>query len=240
MTQSRTGTFLPSQAGVSIAELVVVIAIIGLLAALVAGATNIKGASEIRSFITDVNQFQVAIDGYTLKYDDLPGDMPDAEDYWGAVTENGDGDTHIEYSAALENEALRAWQHLNLAGFIEGGYAGVATVATNQADIGINVPTSRRSKVGYYLAYQDFVGRGDRNEIVLGAFTSGAPNSSSALTPQEANAIDRKMDDGNPADGVVYGANGADAASNCRNVANDAYLLTGEEMVCIMSFTINP
>lgn len=229
-----------AQKGASLTEMAIVVAIIALILTLVASGINVRKASQLRSFVSDINSFQISIESFVSKYSELPGDMSDATEYWGADTANGDGDDFIEYPTTGNMEALRAWQHLNLAGFIDGGLSGFATNA-NQADIGINIPKSKRTKVGYYLIYQNSVGEGSRNEIVLGAFNATNPNNNSALTTTEANSIDRKLDDGNPTDGLVYGYNGANAgANNCQNVAGDEYLLTQEDQICIMSFAATP
>lgn len=228
------------QKGASLTEIAIVISIISLITLLVTSGINIRKASQLRSFISDVNSFQISIESFVSKYSELPGDMTDAVDYWSINTQNGDGDDQIEYPNTGNMESLRAWQHLNLAGFVEGWLTGVAT-NNNQADIGINVPKANRVKVGYYLVYQDSVGAGSRNEIVLGAFNIDNPNNNSSLSPIEAKTIDMKLDDGNPTRGVVYGYNGSDAgANNCRNGANDAYLLTNEEVSCVLSFNAEP
>ena len=237
----NTKKFSPnSQKGASLTELAIVIAIIALIATLVTSGVNIRKASQIRSFVSDINSFQISVESFLSKYRELPGDMGDAQDYWGSNTTNGDGDDLIEYPATGNMEALRAWQHLSLAGFIDGGFNGVSS-NSNQADIGINVPKSKRSKVGYYIIHQNSVGQGSRNEIVIGAFNVSNPNNNSALSTHEANSIDIKLDDGNPTDGLVYGYNGNDAGTdNCQNASSDSYLLTTEDDVCVMSFAATP
>lgn len=230
------------QQGASLVEMVIVLAIIGLLVALIAGAVNIRNASQIRGFISDINGFQVAFEGFESKYGDLPGDITDAQERWGTgETQDGNGNVQIEYPVVGDKEALRAWQHLDISGFLEGGYTGEASTSW-QADIGINVPASSRSKVGYYVIYQNFIGGAGtsaRNEFVLGAFKSGEANSNAALSPQEANSVDMKMDDGNPSDGKVFGTEG-DNGSDCVNGAADAYDITNDNIACILSFSIEP
>ncbi len=236
--------------GISMVELAIVLVIIGLLFAAVAEGVNIRKSSELTSFLSDISGFQVGIEGFDLKYRDLPGDMGDAFTYWddgangvcGISTEcNGDANGNIDLSttSGTDNEAYRAWQHLVLGGFLEGGYTGVATTANYQADIGINVPASRRDKVGYALYYNNTGGGSSRNEIKLGAFKSSNVNNNSAVTPAEALALDKKSDDGVPGTGIIKAADAADAtATNCVN--SSAYNTTITITSCIMAFPINP
>src|SRR5690606_38927687 len=99
----------------------------------------------------------------------------------------------IELSTtSTDNEVYRAWQHLNLAEILEGGYTGVAGDAADQADVGVNVPASARSGVGYYMVNGAI---GSRNELVIGAFAAGEALINAALSPAEANSIDQKLDD---------------------------------------------
>lgn len=236
------------QRGVSIAELAVVVVVIALLLSIVAGGLNLRQASELRSFIVNVDGFQVAFEGFEYKYDELPGDMSDAHSNWddgsngicGTVAQcNGDGDGEIEMSSTVnDNESFRAWQHLVLSGFLsEGGYTGLATGDGDQADIGINVPRSSRSKVGYSVLYAT-TGGFSRNEFQIGSFSINSSAVNSALTPKEANIIDKKIDDGVPNDGKVFGFDGADVTGlGCAN--GNSYRLTLDSTVCRMSFPVN-
>ncbi len=249
--------------GVSLAELSIVLAVIGLLLAAVIGGLGIRKSSELRGFMTDISGFQVSIEGFDSKYSDLPGDMSDAFTYWngsscsaaGTNTEcNGDSDGRIEIgpgssvssnetviSSVSDVEAFRAWQHLVLSEFLTGNYTGIATTPSGgsnkkQTDIGVNIPASKRVKVGYSIAYSS---ARDRNEITVGAFYSDNLNTNAALTPTEALAIDKKIDDGVPTTGLVYGFDGSDVtATNC--VLTGAYNIANTAAACIATFPAKP
>jgi prepilin-type N-terminal cleavage/methylation domain-containing protein len=243
--------------GVSLAELSIVIAIIGLVLSAVVGGMGIRKSAEIRGFMSDISSFQVAIEGFDSKYNDLPGDMSDAYAYWttlcassgslatDATRCNGNGDGRIDFSSSdggLDSESYRSWQHLVLADFLTGGYNGVAATSTAQADIGINVPASKRTKVGYSISNAN-TGDGNRNEINLGAFYAANVNTNSALTPAEALAIDSKIDDGIPATGVVHGIDGSDVSSgNCftGSGSSSIYNITVTTFACRQSFPAKP
>lgn len=243
--------------GVSLAELSIVMVVIGLLLTAVVGGLSIRKSAEMRGFMTEISSFQIAIEGFDSKYSDLPGDMSDAYTYWtsscaaSASLCNGDSDSRIEVgpgddiaanetSITLDTDAetFRAWQHLTLSGFQGGGFTGVAGTGNIQADIGINIPESKRIKVGYSISY-DNTGDGNRNEINLGAFYGTHLNTNSALTPSEAFAIDSKMDDGIPETGAVHGIDGNDAtAEDCvtGSGSSSTYTITVKTFSCRQTF----
>lgn len=239
--------------GVSLVELSVVIAVIGLLLAAVVAGLGIRKSAEMRGMLTEVSGFQSSIESFFSKYNTLPGDMPDAHTYWdngantvcGTATQcNGNNNGRIELNASdgLDSESYRAWQHLVLSDFLSGGYTGTATTSNIQADIGINVPASKRTKVGYNITYSN-TGDGSRSEIMLGAFYASNINSNAAITPAEALAIDLKLDDGVPATGLVHGVDGSDmvlsgdadgTGNNCR--LSGAYNTANTAVACTSTF----
>lgn len=229
--------------GISLAELSIVVVAIALLVAVVTVGVNVRKAAELRGFMTDVQYFQVAIESFDLEYDDLPGDSDSAFDAWGSECDatqsncDGDSDGRIEQGGNGEDsEAYRAWQHLNLGGYIEGGYTGIADQMTWQSNIGINVPASSRSKVGYYLLHNSTA---DRNELSIGGFRVDAVNDNAALTPTEALSIDKKMDDGIANNGVVLASDGNDVSSGTC-FSSSAYVITNEVVACVLRFPVFP
>ncbi len=238
------------QKGLSIAELAIVIVIIGILTGMVAGGLRMQKASQLRGIILQVSGFQIAIESFDDQYRDLPGDMSDAHDYWddgangvcGTAAEcNGDSDGLIELdvSSGSESESFRAWQHLDLSGFLGGGYSGTATISVDQSDLGINIPIAKINKAGYYLIYGDLSG-GSRNEIRLGNFRANEVNSNASLTALEAFAIDNKSDDGDADDGRIFAADGSDATANDCVDGSGEYDKSKTTTACVMSFPIIP
>jgi prepilin-type N-terminal cleavage/methylation domain-containing protein len=69
--------------GFTILELSIVLVIVGLLVAGVLGGQEIIKAMKVNSVISKMNEVTAAANSFKLKYDSLPGDMPDASDYWG-------------------------------------------------------------------------------------------------------------------------------------------------------------
>ncbi len=67
------------QAGVTIIELSISVAIIGLLLALISGGVYLFHAAELRRTISQFNALHNAITEFKAKYNSLPGDLPNAE-----------------------------------------------------------------------------------------------------------------------------------------------------------------
>jgi len=234
------------QKGVSLAEMAIVMVIVGLLTAAVVGGVKLQKSAELRSVISSINSFKVAIDSFEHKYSDLPGDINDAHDYWGSACAssaadcNGDADGDIEGGGGPgANESLRSWQHLNLAGMVDGGYTGVGTASANNLAVpGVNVPSGQRSKLGYYLISNPSSLSGAY--IIAGAYdaATGTGPFESIFTPAEAFSIDDKIDDGYPEKGKVRGFDGTTVSTSCINGTspNKAYTVSSDEFECIIYF----
>ena len=110
-------TGMRSHAGFTLIELSIVLVIIGLLIGAVFVGRDLIHAAEIRSTISQIEKTKTAVASFKSKYNCLPGDCPNATDYFtGAV--NGDGDGKILYNAATDNgdgaslEPYNAWSQL--------------------------------------------------------------------------------------------------------------------------------
>lgn len=221
-----------NQNAFSLVELSIVLVILGLLTGGILAGQNLIRAAELRSVITQYEQYRTAIHTFNGKYFALPGDMRNATDFWGVIgtgtcltgsgtgtqTCNGDGDGIINGTngglaeANQFNERFMAWQHLANAGLIEGTYTGVAgSGGGSDAVIGINVPKSRISNGGWSFNYpgnasgSNMVFDGSYGNCLLVGGDPGGNNAtfSPLFTPEETWNIDTKMDDGRPALGKI-------------------------------------
>lgn len=148
--------------GFSLVELSIVLVILGLLTGGILAGQNLIRAAELRSVVTEFQSYQTAVRTFQGKYFSLPGDMPNATDFWGAPgnntancpatagtgsqTCNGDGDGVVDINnvANQYDEPLLFWQHLANSGLIEGSYTGIAGGAgTGHTIPGVNGPRSK-------------------------------------------------------------------------------------------------
>ena len=246
--------------GFSLVELSIVLVILGLLVGGVLSGQSLIRASELRSVISSYQKYVAAANTFRDKYFALPGDMTNAQSFWGVRaagtnlacqqtinvttgTCNSDGDGHIggiSGDAGL-NERFLMWQHLAYAGLIEGSYTGASANATTQtfvlSGIGTNTPPSKMSPGFFYPAWVGAIS-GDTNWYD-GSYGFNAlafwGNGTLPLLPSEAWNIDTKLDDGMPATGGVF-ANKMSSTwmpgCTTTDTAVAQYNLTGTTKVC--------
>lgn len=118
--------------GFSLVELSIVLVILGLLTGGILGGQALIKAAEMRATIKQLEEYQLAVNGFRLKYNATPGDFTDATRFWGAETEDGDGDGYVECQfshktpdrAYYEGERPQFFIQLNLAGLIARSFDG--------------------------------------------------------------------------------------------------------------------
>lgn len=247
--------------GFTLVELAIVLVIIGLIIGGVLVGQDLIKAAEIRAQITQIEQYNAAVNTFRTKYNGLPGDLRNASSFFPAAdfpdVRNGNGNRQLEectgaltaglcgaanaggpYSAIsttapLHNgEVLQFWHHLSLAELINGSYNG--TSGAGGAD-GFGA-----------LGFAFPVTRLDRNGVgvfaaegrnfyQLGVISGLAYNVDPSLNPEEAFNLDSKIDDGRPGSGSVI-IRGSSAATNIVNadiVAADVNFAGGTATACI-------
>lgn len=242
----------PKHNGFILIELSIVLVIIGLIVGgIMVGQTLIR-QYQLRSVISDVTAFKTAVNVFKMKYNALPGDMPNASAYWnceespdwfctmvgdGGFNGGGDGFINDWYCDNHDGsfESLRAWEHLSLAGLVNGRFrVGI----DNDRVLGKTVPASKMDNGGYELGCSGsswFIK--PVGHYVGFAASGGDQLMNSILIPSEAYAIDLKIDDGKPEDGKIIGLDGADVtAGKCDNTGNDTYKTTNTKKGCWLAF----
>lgn len=254
--------------GFSLVELSIVLVILGLLTGGILAGQSLIRAAEMRGVTSEINRYINATYTFRDKYGALPGDMPNATRFWGThagsatttgydatcagqttagtgtVTCNGTGDGNVGVTGSQEYERFRYWQHLANAGLIEGSYSGVrGSAGVDDPDIGVNVPASRLSSVGYYMlnmptAHADFFPGTQGNLMTVGTETAVWTLGAGAIKPEEMWGIDTKMDDGKPAYGRIrnrHSSSGTQSLCVTTIVASTAeYALTSATPACAM------
>lgn len=217
------------QQGFSLVELAIVLVIIGLIVGGILTGQDLIRASELNSVTSDVNKLRTAVNTFKLKYNGLPGDIPNATSYWSG-TANGSNDGRVLWAAA----SMRAWQHLGLSGLIPGSYSGV--IGTGALP-GTNIPESSLKPAGFGFYNMNYGGTSVAAEalrFLFGGFVSGTTNWAAVITPQDAASIDSKIDDGIARNGDVQGNTGSGASGTC--ITSTAYTLSNTGIACSMSF----
>jgi len=249
--------------GFSLIELSIVLVILGLLTGGILAGQSLIRAAEMRAVSTEYSRYVTAAQTFRDKYFAIPGDMTNATSFWGkdnancaantgAIatpgTCNGDG-SGLLTSISGSNERFRFWQHLALAGLIEGTYTGLHGGGGNtHALIGTNVPSSKLTATGWSVHRVNVTGDAERfdydygNHLMFGVAKANTATYGAALKPEEAWNIDTKLDDGKPAYGkviAVYWNNvctapvsGAAASSNL----NADYRLSDASIQCAFIF----
>jgi prepilin-type N-terminal cleavage/methylation domain-containing protein len=258
--------------GFSLLEVSMVLVIIGLLIGGVLGGQSLLHAAELRRITTELQTYQTAVNTFRAKYRALPGDFKKASFYWGSaggsgvlgdgcesaavsatLTCSGDGDGKIEEGSTADerSEAFLFWQHLSLAGLVEGKYDAISgSESGNDADIGRNVPPSKFEGAGWHAQFYDTddttvayaLADDYGNSLTYGAASSDYQTADPILTPQEAYDIDVKVDDGKPANGNVIArywddlCSAADDGTSTTDDLEASYRLTDATAQCALYF----
>ena len=131
------------QSGFTLVEIAIVLVIIGLLLGGILKGQELITSARVRNLADQNSGVQAAYYGFIDRYRQIPGDMILANAQ-GAISNNvtvgGNGNSIIDDGSLAE--AAAAWQHLALAGFIQGAYGGNAAYVA-QVDAPINAFNGR-------------------------------------------------------------------------------------------------
>lgn len=219
--------------GFTLIEMAIVLVIIAILAGGVITAKTLIDQAQLRSIITEANNYRTAIQGFRDQYRYLPGDMPNAKNYWSSASLNGNGNGIVEYGTAANaaSEAFAFWQELGLSGLIKGSYTGNAGPSYYcQSIAGTNIPYGKVKGTMWGPSYMDNSGgsslysfqRDYRNWFTFSGLAGDDWYADNLfLTTAEAQSIDSKMDDGKPGTGIVQETWEADGiGKNCTNATS--------------------
>ena len=219
--------------GFTLIELSIVLVVIGLIVGGVLVGQDLIRAAAVRAQISQIEKFQTATNTFREKYGYLPGDIkdPDASSFGfvprGASPGQGDGNGLLQNPGGgggpvglngtmMSGENVTFWNDLSKAGMIEGSYTNCyETGMTNPGPSATGLTPSTTPQIdaclpdakignGNYVYVWSQNGFNYFGLSGVSLLTSGGwMNSFLALTAQQANAIDQKIDDGSPIFGNV-------------------------------------
>jgi len=218
----------PAKIAFSLVELSIVLVILGLLVGGVLGGKSLIRAAELRKVKTSIDKYIAATYAFRDKYQCLPGDCATFSKFFSAASNGngsgmiggvGDGSTDEPQDPLPYNfsELLLAWNHLSLAGLIEGQYSGDEQSNGGLGGyyrVGTDVPASGLGSNGYYqLRYQGqvtsdyaYIPKGSYGNCITPLSWRGTFQLDSIganLTEQEVATMDLKYDDGKPRTGII-------------------------------------
>jgi prepilin-type N-terminal cleavage/methylation domain-containing protein len=229
--------------GFTLLEVSMVLVIIAFIVGAITVGSNLIRNAQIQSISGEYSQYLSAVKAFQDKYQALPGDFSTSSvSFPGATNGNGDG-----IVSGLEE--FYAWKHLVLAGLIEGTYTGadIAGGGSYDRDPGTNIPKSQLAGAAWAfvyvatsstdIAYQT----GDvapGNAFWLGGKSVTGNNSQQnpVLTSEEADLIDRKMDDGLPYVGKVVSQVNASGTACQTGAAPAVYNVAVTGKICALVF----
>jgi prepilin-type N-terminal cleavage/methylation domain-containing protein len=204
------------QKGVTLVELSIAILIIGILLAGTLGGMNLAKSAKLRKVATELTFYHKAIKQFEEEYSYLPGDFPKATAFWSTATNDGNGNTLIDWDAAItpKQEDLFVWEHLTLSDIIPGTYTGnMQTGTTVRYGLNTNAPNSQAYTNVIFAFYNETTALYNTlgHQILMSALDSDGRPLPGFLAAKDAYSIDKKMDDGKANYGRLY----TSAASGC-------------------------
>lgn len=160
--------------GFSLVEMSVVLLIIALIVAGVSAGSELIRQANIRTIISDFNNYKTAYDNFFQTYQGVPGDFSRAEMYWsnganGCASSgnscNGNGDGRIAYSTDDtingNSEVRLAWRQLFMAEMILGAVPQIGDnrLSVGNFTIGTTLQKSSVDNGGYFISGVSPAGR---------------------------------------------------------------------------------
>lgn len=193
-----------NEKGFTLVELSIVLVIIGLIVGGVLVGQDLIKAAQVRAVVSQLQQYDAAINTFRSKYDGLPGDFTRAVAFnLGNPPANGNGDGLINAAGApaatFSGELQQFWHQLSAANLIGGNYLATGAV------LGTDYPENKLKKGGLVA----FSRAGSSLNYYGLSVDADGFNYGEGLTPAEAFGIDSKLDDGAPETGIVRATNAA-------------------------------
>ena len=239
--------------GFMLIEFAVVIVVLGLIAAGILQGHLLIRSVQLQALLMEEHKFESAITTFRDQYAALPGDMPNAYQYWGAACGtnattpytgcNGDGNQWVE--PLPSGEVLKAWRHLFLAGLVNGVNSGIINPVIPTTNVALE---SRFPQTIWFIDSDwSFAGHPSASAdggLYLVAAASPPDQRIPSLTLGEALMLDQKSDDGHANTGRMRGGDGGLSTVNCADNGSDNYNLHGmvggakARGLCLLTFIL--
>ena len=189
------------KSGFTLIEMSIVLVIIGLIVGGVLTGQDLIKAAQIRATVTQIGNYDAAVNTFRTKYNCIPGDCIRGAAFLSGGTD-GDGDGLIDdgtgrfttFTGDIEN----IWLHLSIAALVPGTYSKDSGA---NVDVGTHLPAIKLGNNGLMI-YTD----AGKHYYYLGIADAASSNTiatAASLAPVEAYGIDSKLDDGMPGSGTV-------------------------------------
>lgn len=215
----------------SLIEMSIVLLVIGLIVGGILKGQDLLASARLKTVMSQLNEFRLATNLFYDRYNALPGDFDQAQGMIDTTLRNGNNNGRIEgdgLNAQGEgHEALSFWAHLGAAGLIaDPGKASLDGVG----HFGRGAPPSKLGG-GFTVRYNPETSL-EGHWFLLGK-ENGTRGDAALLTPEQAHALDQKMDNGNPISGKVQARDGRDQSpGSC--VQNGRYNFQNKKPACIL------
>ncbi len=198
--------------GFSLIELSIVLIIIGLLVAGITGGASLIKSAELRSFMSELRNYQTAVNAYYTATGELPG---------------SEGSSQINFT-----KSCLAWANMMKEGVVDvdvsavnsdmdectqGTENGVGAESAVSKFTSENSPTSKLKGGLYAIGYNNdmadnviFVVAADETpgKLTAAESPSNAKTDTSSMTIKDARSVDEKMDNGIIDSGKMFGFTG--------------------------------
>lgn len=224
-----------NQQGFNLIELSIVLAIIGIILGGIIKGQELLESARLKSVLTQVNSYRLAVNIFYEKYDSLPGDFHLAQSQIDPSLKNGNNNGFIEgpglagSSSHYNHEALSFWSHLSAAGLI----SSVGLLPSNGIARFNQGAPSAKTGGGFTVQYKPTEDM-DGHWFLLGT-ENGLHGNGGVLTPLQAMSLDKKADNGDPTSGRIRAKNGDGYPENAC-VHQGQYNVKNTEKCCILYF----